>query len=275
MRSMVRGFIASVLVGAVLVAGGGIASAHDVTLDDELREVVAAAQTRVVDPTARSVTTTDSRAGTYTISLPGELTTTTPVDTQNVPDGLFKGSGAPLFTTRLPGAFVSAYDTGLGTQSIITIENASAPKDYRFRIDIPAQSIASVQPDGTVKVREGDRVLGGFTAPWAYDANGNTVATSYRIDGNDLVQNIEHDPGTAYPIVADPGDFFGWLRCGASVGMLVAGNMLIATKITKLGGIPRVIKMLQDTRNAEQRWGTLISIFGEYAGISDVLNHCK
>jgi hypothetical protein len=34
-------------------------------------------------------------------------------------------------------------------------------------------------------------VLGGFATPWAEDANGNYVPTSYRIAGNALIQSVE------------------------------------------------------------------------------------
>ncbi len=205
MQYIVRGIVVSALTGAMVVSGSGVASANESTLDAQMCELVAASQTRVVDKAARTVTTTDSHSGTVILRLPGELTTDTPVDTATVPAGFFKGCGQPLLSTRLTGAFVTSYYTGAGIQSIITIEGESAPKKFRFSLDLPSGSRASVEPDGTVSVRGAQRrVLGGFSAPWAFDANGNPVATSYAIDGKDLVQTIEHGPGAAYPIVADP-----------------------------------------------------------------------
>lgn len=51
-------------------------------------------------------------------------------------------------------------------------------------------------------------ILGGFSAPWARDANGAQVPTRYEVQGADLVQTIDHrNPTTAYPVVADP--YFG------------------------------------------------------------------
>ncbi|MFI2458221.1 hypothetical protein [Streptomyces sp. NPDC019539] len=44
---------------------------------------------------------------------------------------------------------------------------------------------------------------------WAKDANGNEVATSYRLEGNTLVQKIETKNDTAFPVVADPKISYG------------------------------------------------------------------
>ncbi len=51
---------------------------------------------------------------------------------------------------------------------------------------------------------EGNTV-GGFSSPWAKDANGNNVATHYEIRSENLVQVVDHrGSDVAYPVVADP-----------------------------------------------------------------------
>ncbi len=45
--------------------------------------------------------------------------------------------------------------------------------------------------------------------PWAVDADGSTLRTEYRIDGNSLVQVVTADANTSYPIVADPSFSLG------------------------------------------------------------------
>jgi hypothetical protein len=47
-------------------------------------------------------------------------------------------------------------------------------------------------------------VLYGILAPWAVDSNGDSVATSYSIDGDTLTQHVAHDASDAYPVIADP-----------------------------------------------------------------------
>ncbi len=46
-------------------------------------------------------------------------------------------------------------------------------------------------------------------APWAVDANEQRVPTSYVVEGDVLVQRVDHS-GAAYPVVADPKVTFGW-----------------------------------------------------------------
>ncbi len=48
-------------------------------------------------------------------------------------------------------------------------------------------------------------------APWAKDANGESVPTSYKLDGNDIVQTVETNDKTAFPVVADPKFTWGWV----------------------------------------------------------------
>jgi hypothetical protein len=57
---------------------------------------------------------------------------------------------------------------------------------------------------------KGATVLGSIDAPWAKDANGKAVPTSYRIEGGSLVQKVTTTTGTAFPVVADPKVSYGW-----------------------------------------------------------------
>ncbi len=52
-------------------------------------------------------------------------------------------------------------------------------------------------------------------APWAVDANGVTVETSYEIRGGDLIQVVVPSSTTVYPVVADPT----WMWNGPAWGM--------------------------------------------------------
>ncbi|MBT1674623.1 hypothetical protein [Curtobacterium aurantiacum] len=59
--------------------------------------------------------------------------------------------------------------------------------------------------DGRVTVSDanGD-LIAGIDAPWAVDASGRALPTNYRVDGTTLVQDVQVDSRTAYPVVADP-----------------------------------------------------------------------
>lgn len=54
-----------------------------------------------------------------------------------------------------------------------------------------------IEADGT------QFTLGHVEAPWAVDADGTRLATSYSLDGGTLTQHV-NTTGAAYPIVTDP-----------------------------------------------------------------------
>jgi len=90
-------------------------------------------------------------------------------------------------------------------QVLTTITSADAPTQYAYPLGLPDGSILALTADGGAEVISGDGfVTTVIEAPWAYDANGNAVATHYVVDGDTMVQIIDHGPQTAYPVVADP-----------------------------------------------------------------------
>ncbi|MCC3650668.1 hypothetical protein LIX60_04035 [Streptomyces sp. S07_1.15] len=93
-------------------------------------------------------------------------------------------------------------------RALVVLKDDSAPNEQHFDIGMPAGAVLAEDEDGTVDVLveapEGAYELGEFTAPWAKDANGNAVPTSYRVEGDTVVQTVETSPSSAYPIVADP-----------------------------------------------------------------------
>lgn len=61
-------------------------------------------------------------------------------------------------------------------------------------------------PDGqTVKASQGE-----FAAPWAVDANGSPVPTSYEVHAMTLVQRVQPTDSTVFPVTADPSFKVGW-----------------------------------------------------------------
>lgn len=86
------------------------------------------------------------------------------------------------------------------------LESKDAPSRYEYEIKMPAG--ASLQPDGEgsvyIQSRDGS-YLGGFAKPWATDAAGVSLPTSYEIEGSALVQTVDHSGADVqYPVVADP-----------------------------------------------------------------------
>lgn len=52
-------------------------------------------------------------------------------------------------------------------------------------------------------------VVASFDAPWAVDAEGRALPTAYRVQGGNLVQDV-NARGAAFPVAADPSFGLGW-----------------------------------------------------------------
>ncbi len=64
--------------------------------------------------------------------------------------------------------------------------------------------------DGGAELVGSDGALvSAIAPPWAVDANGVSVPTSYRIEGSTLVQVVAHH-SAAHPVVADPSFHLGF-----------------------------------------------------------------
>jgi hypothetical protein len=102
-----------------------------------------------------------------------------------------------------------------GARALLTIRNAEAPTEYPFEIDSDAEITLVPVPSGGVEiVDEYNEAIAYVEAPWALDANGEKVPTSFRVEGRTIIQVVEHS-GAAYPIVADPAvqHDCGWVTC--------------------------------------------------------------
>lgn len=90
-------------------------------------------------------------------------------------------------------------------------------------------------------------------AAWAVDANGASLESSYRIEGNSLVQVVQTNAQTAYPVVADP-TAAQWAACAGELillGLTAAKAASMAIKFVK------VIKTFSVTSKAYKAWQTI------------------
>lgn len=59
--------------------------------------------------------------------------------------------------------------------------------------------------DGRVTIATpSGEMIAGIDAPWAVDADGRKLNTHYKVDGSRLIQIVETDHHTVFPVVADP-----------------------------------------------------------------------
>ena len=245
------------VLAVLLTASVGIAAAGPAQAASPARNALEKSTEEVATELIPGTNTVVTDAGglSASITLPGSASSSVVVSTSALPEGLFIGSGEPVLTTTMKDAVVSSFATGKGTQTLISIESASAVHAYRFPLSLPAGSNAEVEADGSIAVRSSDgSLIGGFRAPWAYDAEGVPVPTSFSLDGEALVQEVSFDDSTAFPVTADPSDAWGWTVCLSTVVGELAGNALLASKVAKLvarfGSIQRTFEILFRAWNA-------------------------
>ncbi len=127
------------------------------------------------------------------------------------------GNATTVYSGGAPDVAVAAQADTTGAREAITITGANAPTTYAFPLTIPAG--ASLVPDSngdggySIQSTPSNGVTiqyGKIGAPWAKDANGNPVPTSYSIQGSTLVQTVTFTSSTAFPVVADPMLTLGW-----------------------------------------------------------------
>jgi len=91
----------------------------------------------------------------------------------------------------------------------LTAELTDGEEQVTFPGVVPEGFSISVNADGSAKALTADGQLASdIKAPWARDANGQSLRTWYEARGRDLVQHVDAK-GAAYPIIADP-----WVTAG-------------------------------------------------------------
>lgn len=96
-----------------------------------------------------------------------------------------------------------------GAQLLVTIGSANSPTRYDFPVTVPEGAVLSLTENGGAQVAFDDGNLAAtIPAPWAFDANERPVPTHFEMDGDSLVQVVNHSASTTtYPVLADPSVF--------------------------------------------------------------------
>lgn len=166
------------------------------------------------------------------IQLPG-ASTTARVGLEALPASVVSADGPPLASREIEGSIITAFPTPGGIQTFIEIPTAQSPMEYEFPIDVPDGAMLNAQPDGSVFVMGSDGIpVAVVNVPWALDAEGSAVRTHFRVEGSTVIQVVEPDASTAFPVIADP-DF--WWIVTQSAGCLaeVAALSLAAAKVVQ------------------------------------------
>jgi hypothetical protein len=90
-------------------------------------------------------------------------------------------------------------------QILTVIENENAPSEYAYDFALPTGASIVPADNGHQGIVDAEGTpLAMIAPPWAKDANGAELDTRFEVRGSTIVQLVDHGPGTAYPVVADP-----------------------------------------------------------------------
>ncbi|MFC3686752.1 hypothetical protein [Aquipuribacter hungaricus] len=179
---------------------------------------VAVTATMLVTPAQASTTSIHSTISAAEAAVPAA--TVTPDITSVAPapagagvrlgglDVAFDGGGATSTSGELllsggSSMTYAADDLGEGNARLSAVlQNSSARASWTFRgAELQTFTEAGIQ---TISVVKDNELVGTIEAPWAVDANGVAVPTHYEVRGPKLIQVVETDANTAFPVVADP-----------------------------------------------------------------------
>ncbi|MGA4844115.1 DNRLRE domain-containing protein [Streptomyces sp. G45] len=265
---------------------------------------------------AADITAATASDDTYaSIAATGENTVSVPWDGKNngidiknelmpnrltIPGGSTKGTrvgGNVVYTSSGPVDTVVQPTADGGSRTLNIIKNASAPRDYETGFVLPAGMKAVTHDDGSVSLYsagddDGDKAptkeaAGFFDAPWAKDANGKDVPTSYKVVGNKLVQHVEFGADSAFPIVIDPS---WWsttkkiVKCSVYgvapfvLGFTPAGStkrVITAVRLAKRIGFKKTAKLIYNYSKRRKMEPSFRKMVGALLGIEGIKKNCK
>lgn len=99
--------------------------------------------------------------------------------------------------------FVTGLSSSGADASFVVIKDSTAPDAYDFTVG-DASTELSLNDDGSVTVTKSDGTwVNKISAPWAKDANGKDLETSYTVSGNVITQSVSLEDAV-FPVTADP-----------------------------------------------------------------------
>ena len=131
----------------------------------------------------------------------------------NVP-GVLVNDNTVLYKDEDFGVGVEAFEGGI--RQTFIIDNSDAPAYFVVEFELPENGRLEFatdddgNTDGSVLLYASDvenDTFGAIDIPWARDKNGEEVPTRFEINGNLLIQHVDHSDDFTYPIVADPTAF--------------------------------------------------------------------
>ncbi|ARF74393.1 hypothetical protein ACPEIF_15710 [Streptomyces sp. NPDC012600] len=233
---MTSGIVATTVAGALLMTIAPTATAGGLPSQAERTARIIEGATGTQDLAAAvpqngalTASVTDESGVTTTARAPkssaGEIEITAPdgsvvglsLPQSRTVEGSLAGAGTTVYTDAAASTDIAVQLTADGgARALTSLKDANAPAQQRYELNLPAgtQAVAN-ETGGFDLVRRSDSdgpdvAIGAIDAPWAKDANGKDVPTSYKLNGSTLIQDVEINKDTAFPVVADPKVSTGW-----------------------------------------------------------------
>lgn len=100
-------------------------------------------------------------------------------------------------------AAVQAVEDG-SVRMLTVLHGPDAPRDIAYDLKLSSGLRLEADEAGGFRIVNPEGfVVGAVSAPWAISADGAKVPTHYTLQGNRLIQTVDH-AGATYPVVADP-----------------------------------------------------------------------
>lgn len=180
-----------------------------------------------------------------------------------------------------------------GLRTSIIIDNANCSKEYKFTFEledgerfVTAKEFLGEEYDtGEVFIFDkDDNMKYVFEPAWAKDANGESIDSYYKVDGNSLIQVVEFNEKTAFPVVADPS-WWQISKCVAAVGVVIAGTIFSVAKIAKikkyiqaLGGVREAVLLMMGATSFAEKGAEVTKVLGNLCaailGVDTIINNC-
>ncbi len=219
---------------AAAVADQGGAAANPVSSTPDDFTAAVGSGTLEIPRDSDDAVTASGDGTSVSISLPTDDASATKVGGTIVYDG--QTAASDLAVQAIPD----------GLRALVSINDASAPRQYAFPISGDVARIDQ-QADGSLVLFDSTgSELGRIDAPWATDANGNSVPTHFEVNGTTVVQVVDFTSQTAFPVTADPSVHFHWTTVTVELYPLdqiaiknmsyVAAALVGAAVCTELGG---------------------------------------
>jgi hypothetical protein len=167
---------------------------------------------RADDPLLLSPTETEGSG------LPTAITMDDAEGQARTTQGITSFSGAS--TSPSSATYVQPVDNGV--RLLTALAAPSAGDAFHYTFDLPEGSYPTELPTGETLLSTAEHhYIGSLQAPWARDATGADLATSYTWEGTTLTQHVTLTPTTAYPVLLDPLWLYSYDYSTSSTGWSV------------------------------------------------------